>query len=126
MTAVDGAYIPGTTSGPYPARPGNSVRAFIDGPQIMRRIGEAIANARHSIWLTVAFYSDDFLLPDGQEPAGEITSGGFGPSLNGPMAMGYVRRDLAEDGTKLSLMVRGKALPATVVPLPFVPHRYVR
>lgn len=63
----DGSYIPGTTSGPYPARPGNRVRAFIDGPQIMRRIGEAIANAQHSIWLTVAFYSDDFLLPDGQE-----------------------------------------------------------
>jgi aminomethyltransferase len=57
---------------------------------------------------------------------GEITSGGFGPSLNGPMAMGYVRRDLAEDGSKLSLIVRGKPMPATVVPMPFVPHRYVR
>ena len=40
--------------------------------------------------------------------------------------MGYVRRDLAADGTSLSLMVRGKPLPATVAPLPFVPHRYVR
>ena len=39
--------------------------------------------------------------------------------------MGYVRRDLSGDGTKLSLLVRGKPLPATVVPLPFVPHRYV-
>lgn len=68
VTVVDGSYIPGTTSGPYPARPGNCVRAFIDGPQIMRRIGEAIAKARHSVWLTVAFYSDDFLLPEGQEP----------------------------------------------------------
>ena len=67
VTAVDAAYIPGTTSGPYPARPGNRVRPFIDGPQIMRRIGEAIANARHSVWLTVAFYSDDFLIPDAQE-----------------------------------------------------------
>jgi aminomethyltransferase len=60
---------------------------------------------------------------DGTE-AGTITSGGFGPSLNAPIAMGYVRRDLAADGTKLSLLVRGKSLPATVVPLPFVPHRY--
>ena len=58
--------------------------------------------------------------------AGLVTSGGFAPSLNAPVAMGYVRRDLAEDGTKLTLMVRGKALPATVVPLPFVPHRYAR
>jgi len=62
---------------------------------------------------------------DGSE-AGTITSGGFGPSVNGPVAMGYVRRDLAGDGTKFNLMVRGKALPATVVPLPFVPHRYAR
>jgi len=66
------SYIPPATSGPYPARPGNRVRWFIDGPQIMRRIGEAIANARHSIWLTVAFYSDDFLVPDGQEPLFDV------------------------------------------------------
>jgi aminomethyltransferase len=62
---------------------------------------------------------------DGTE-AGFITSGGFGPSLNAPIAMGYVRRDLSADGTKLSLLVRGKALPATVAPMPFVPHRYAR
>lgn len=66
------------------------------------------------------------MTPDGEELIGEITSGGFGPSLNAPMAMGYVRRDLSADGSKLSLMVRGKPLPATVVPLPFVPHRYLR
>src|SRR4051794_27032773 len=66
------------------------------------------------------------LSPDGEAILGEITSGGFGPTLNGPMAMGYVRRDQSADGSKLSLMVRGKPLPATVVPLPFVPHRYVR
>jgi aminomethyltransferase len=40
--------------------------------------------------------------------------------------MGYVRADLAVDGTAVSLMVRGKPLPARVAPLPFVPHRYVR
>ena len=56
--------------------------------------------------------------------AGLVTSGGFSPSLNAPIAMGYVRRDLAADGTRLNLTVRGKPLPATVVPLPFVPHRY--
>ena len=72
MSTADGSYIPGTTSGPFPSRPGNRVRAFIDGPQIMRRIGEAIANACHSIWLTVAFYSDDFLVPDGQEPLFDV------------------------------------------------------
>jgi aminomethyltransferase len=63
---------------------------------------------------------------EGATEAGFITSGGFSPSLNAPIAMGYVRRDLAVDGTKLALLVRGKALPATVAPLPFVPHRYAR
>jgi aminomethyltransferase len=78
--------------------------------------------------------------PEGRQPArghtpvhapggdaiGEITSGGFGPSLNGPMAMGYVAREHAADGTALELMVRGKPLPAHVAPMPFVPHRYAR
>jgi aminomethyltransferase len=58
--------------------------------------------------------------------AGIVTSGGFSPTLNAPIAMGYVHRALAEDGTALTLMVRGKSLPATVVPMPFVPHRYAR
>jgi aminomethyltransferase len=62
---------------------------------------------------------------DGTE-AGIITSGSFGPSVNGPVAMGYVRKDLASDGTRLNLIVRGKTIPATVVPLPFTPHRYIR
>lgn len=65
-------------------------------------------------------------VPGGGAQVGEITSGGFGPTLNGPMAMGYVAPVHAEDGTALELMVRGKALPARVVPLPFVPHRYAR
>jgi len=62
---------------------------------------------------------------DGTE-AGTITSGGFSPTLSAPIAMGYVRKDLAANGTALHLMVRGKPLPARVVPMPFVPHRYAR
>ncbi len=62
---------------------------------------------------------------DGTE-AGTITSGGFSPTLSAPIAMGYVRKDLTADGTALHLMVRGKRLPARIVPLPFVPHRYAR
>jgi aminomethyltransferase len=78
--------------------------------------------------------------PDGRAPAraqteivagdgtaaGTVTSGGFSPTLNAPVAMGYVRHDLAGDGTALHLVVRGKPLPARVVPMPFVPHRYAR
>lgn len=57
-------------------------------------------------------------------PAGRITSGGFGPTVNGPIAMGYVRADLANDGTELGLLVRGQKLPARVVPMPFVQKRF--
>ena len=63
--------------------------------------------------------------PDGR-PIGKVTSGGFGPTVNGPIAMGYVERAFAEPGTAVALVVRGRDLPASVVPLPFVPHRYVR
>jgi aminomethyltransferase len=65
----------------------------------------------------------DIVAGDGTA-AGIITSGSFSPSLNAPIAMGYVRKDLVADGTVLHLIVRGKPLPARVVPLPFVPHRY--
>jgi len=78
--------------------------------------------------------------PDGRAPAragteivallgerlGRITSGGFGPSVNGPVAMGYLPAGRAAPATPVNLLVRGKALGAMVAPLPFVPHRYAR
>jgi len=67
----------------------------------------------------------DIIAEDGTA-AGTVTSGGFSPSLNVPIAMGYVRRDLADAGTHVRPMVRGKPLTARVVALPFVPHRYAR
>lgn len=57
---------------------------------------------------------------------GTVTSGGFGPSVDRPIAMGYVRTDLAVPGTKIDLMVRGKARPAEVCDLPFVQPNYKR
>ncbi|CAK0778982.1 aminomethyltransferase [Azospirillaceae bacterium] len=57
---------------------------------------------------------------------GKITSGGFGPSVNAPVAMGYVDAAFAAPGTPVLLEVRGKALPAKVVKMPFAPHRYYR
>jgi aminomethyltransferase len=63
---------------------------------------------------------------DGSVKIGEITSGGFGPSVQGPVAMGYVDTAHAEPGTPVTLIVRGKKLPAQVVTMPFVPHRYAR
>jgi aminomethyltransferase len=77
--------------------------------------------------------------PDGRAPAregaeilaasgeriGTVTSGGFGPSVNAPVAMGYVDARYAQPGGEVSLMVRGKPLSARIVALPFVPHHYV-
>ena len=101
---------------------------FPAGSKIMDEIANGTARKRVGI------------RPDGRAPAregteitdkdcriiGRITSGGFGPSLNAPMAMGYVESAFAADGTEVDLLVRGKPLPARVAPMPFVPHRYKR
>jgi aminomethyltransferase len=57
---------------------------------------------------------------------GRITSGGFSPSLQRPIAMGYVATPLAGNGTALKLEQRGKLFDARVTAMPFVPHRYHR
>ena len=80
------------------------------------------------------------LRPDGRAPAregaeivtgagapiGVVTSGGFGPSVGGPIAMGFVARSHADVGAAVGLVVRGKTLSARVVALPFHPHAYRR
>ena len=80
------------------------------------------------------------LRPEGRAPAregatiadndgraiGTVTSGGFGPSVNGPIAMGYVAREAASPDTPVGLVVRGKSLSARVARLPFVLTRYKR
>ena len=62
---------------------------------------------------------------DGNE-IGVVTSGGFGPSAEGPFAMGYVATSHAKAGTPVQLEVRGKLHAARTVKMPFVPHRYYR
>ncbi len=59
-------------------------------------------------------------------PAGAVSSGGFGVSLDAPVAMGYVPPDAAAPGTRMFTEVRGKRLAMTVSALPFVPARYKR
>ena len=59
-------------------------------------------------------------------PIGTVTSGGFGPSMPGPVAMGYVAASYASNRTQLFAEVRGNRVAVRVVPLPFVPHRYKR
>jgi aminomethyltransferase len=60
------------------------------------------------------------------EAIGKVTSGGFGPSLNAPVAMGYVPASLAAVGTTIFAEVRGQRLPLQVAPTPFVPNTYKR
>ncbi len=101
----------------FPGAP--AVRAALEDGPARRRVGlrpDGRAPAR----------AGTAIIGRGGETVGEVTSGGFSPTLNVPIAMGYVRADQAADGTALALRVRGADLPARIAPLPFVPHRYVR
>jgi aminomethyltransferase len=103
-------------------------KGFLAADKIMGRVLNGTAKKRVGI------------RPDGKAPArdgteiadkkgriiGKITSGGFGPSLNAPIAMGYVETAFSADGTEIDLLVRGKAMPARIAPMPFVPHHYKR
>src|SRR5690606_15931174 len=78
------------------------------------------------------------LKPEGRQPVragsalfdaegrqvGTVTSGGFGPSVGFPVAMGYVETALAAPGTRVFADVRGNKVPVDVSALPFTPHRY--
>jgi aminomethyltransferase len=101
---------------------------FPGAPIVLRQLAEGTRRRRVGI------------RPDGRAPAredteivdeagnrlGKVTSGGFGPSVGGPVAMGYVDSAHAADGATLQLLVRGAARPARIVRLPFVPTRYYR
>jgi cardiolipin synthase A/B len=82
VTAADGSYIPGAASGRYPTRPGNRLRALVGGPEIMRRIGQAIGEARHSVWVTVALYSEEFCFPDGLGSLFDVLDGAVGRGVD--------------------------------------------
>ena len=64
-------------------------------------------------------------LSDGRS-IGTVTSGGFGPSVGAPVAMGYVEAPFAASGTEVEFLVRGKPVPGRIVPMPFHPHAYKR
>ena len=99
---------------------------FPGAEKITRQLADGVARQRVGI------------LPDGRAPAregtqiqdrqgsliGSVTSGGFAPSLGQPVAMGYVAASHAAPGTEIHLIVRGKALPAKIAEMPFVPQRY--
>jgi len=105
------------TEGGFPGA-GRIQRELADGPA-RRRVGirpEGRAPAREGT----------LIFSEGGEEIGVVTSGGFGPSVGAPVAMGYVGTGHHEPGTAILLEVRGKRLPAEIVKLPFVPNRFKR
>ena len=63
---------------------------------------------------------------ESEQIIGEVTSGTFGPSVNGPIAMGFVDREFSKKETKILLEVRGKKYPANICGLPFYKKSYVK
>jgi aminomethyltransferase len=98
----------------------------------VQRIREALANGPSRLRVGLrpdgrapAREGAEIASPDGA-PIGVVTSGGFGPSIGAPIAMGFVPRTHAAVGTSVSLIVRGRPLSGHVVALPFYPHAYYR
>jgi aminomethyltransferase len=93
-------------------------RELEQGP-IRRRVGLSV-EGRQPV-------REGAMVVDGEgNEVGKVTSGGFSPMLEAPIAMAYVPAASAEPGTSVTLAQRGKLFQAKVVPMPFVPHRYHR
>lgn len=101
---------------------------FPGAARIQRELTEGTARVRVGLkpeGRAPAREGTEIATPEG-EVIGVVTSGGFGPTLNGPCAMGYVAKAHSAPGTQLNLIVRGKPLPAVIAAMPFVPHGYKR
>jgi aminomethyltransferase len=91
----------------------------IENGPVRRRVGLAV-EGRQPV-------REGAIVVDGEgNEVGKVTSGGFSPILEAPIAMAYVPAASAAPGTSISVAQRGRIFPAKVVPTPFVPHRYHR
>ncbi len=100
---------------------------FIGAEQVLPEL--AIGSERRRVGLALEGRQaarEGAVVYSGEVQVGTVTSGGFSPTLNHPVAMAYIGNFYASSGTALEIDVRGKRLPARVVPMPFVPHRYHR
>jgi aminomethyltransferase len=93
------------------------LKALLDGPA-RKRVGLRLEGRQPA--------REGATIHAGDAQVGVVTSGGFGPSVGAPIAMGYVAAAHAADGTELQIEVRGRRLPATVCPMPFWQKTYVR
>ena len=105
-------------------RPGGYPGADI----IMRQMAEGVERKRVGIQAEgrIPVREGAVLIDSDENEIGIVTSGGFGPSVNGPIAMGYVKMAYAAIDTRLFALVRAKQIPVTVVKLPFVTQNYYR
>ncbi|MGR3700465.1 MAG: glycine cleavage system aminomethyltransferase GcvT [Paracoccaceae bacterium] len=109
----------GARAGGFPGA--DRILSELDGTAPRARVGllpEGRAPMREGVEL--------FATETGGTPIGRVTSGGFGPTVGAPVAMGLIARDHAATGTRLYGDVRGKRLPVTVVALPFTPANFKR
>src|SRR5262249_37021373 len=96
------------------------LRQLSEGPP-RRRVGLKVED-RVPVRGGAKLYADEI----SASPIGVVTSGGFGPGLGAPIAMGYVDKDFVTTGERIFGEVRGKRIALRVCDLPFVPHRYKR
>lgn len=102
-------------------------RDFPGADRILREFGGELTRIRVGLLVEGAPAREgaEILDPSGAA-IGVVTSGGFSPSLNRAIALGFVPPAMSKPGTQLQVSVRGRSQPAIVTELPFVPHRYVR
>ena len=109
----------GARAGGFPGA--DTILAQLEGGVARKRVGllpQGRAPMREGV--------DVFESETAQTPIGKVTSGAFGPTIKGPMAMGYVSVENADIGTVLFGEVRGKRLPVTVTKMPFTPANFKR
>lgn len=100
---------------------------FIGADRVLKDLAEGTAQVRVALSLDGRQAArEGAKVYVGEQKVGVLTSGGFSPTLQRPIAMAYVDRAHAATGTALEIDVRGKRLPANVTATPFVPHRYHR
>ncbi len=115
LPTIDGAHIPPAAEGSYPVRSGNLVQPLVDGTPTFQRIGEAVEAARHSIWLTVAFFAPDFRFPDGRGGLFDVLDRAIGRGLDvrvlfwrpNPESSGYGRTFAGTQAERARLAARG-------------------
>jgi aminomethyltransferase len=96
---------------------------FVGGARITQEKASGLKRARAGLILTapgVAREGANIFSEDGQTKIGIVTSGGFSPTLNAAIAMGYIDTDFTKEGTGILARVRGRDIPARITALPFV------